>query len=252
MCTKSIIPCALLACVLACVEGASDGTEDHDHDDDVSETDDMTLAAADAVDWGSSIVDLVIHSSGQPAGAFLPEGCARAQRDGAELGYQLSGCIGPIGHVIDGAIRATFTEHEDEIGFDLASDDLSIDGREVEFILDGVYRAGASDGSVLYTSGQRLAGAPDALRASFEAQLGWTSGGACLTRTAIGQLAAGDLTWAAAVDGYERCAGACPSAGTLTVSDPSGASVLTFDGSSAATLHRQDGNLESVALDCGR
>jgi hypothetical protein len=256
MSAKSIIPAALLALVLACGGGGSDDFDDqgdNDSNDDQSEADAMTLAAADAMDWGSSMVYVTTDPFEDPAEmSFTPEGCARAQSDGAELTYELTECVGPVGHVIDGALRMTFSEKDGATRFDLASDDLRIDGRNVEFSLDGVYRATASGESVLYTSAQRLAGSPDALRASFETELGWTDGSDCLTRNATGQLAVGDLAWVAEVDGYERCADECPGAGTLTVRDANGASVLTFDGSSSATLHRQDGNAASVALDCGR
>jgi hypothetical protein len=258
--TNSIMRAAPLALVLllAC---SDDGGDD---DVDVvyySDADELTVETADAMDWGSSMAyvptdpfedpdQAALLAADNAAMYFTPEGCASAEQSDAELSYELNDCLGPSGHLIEGAIRVTFSDQDDGIGFALASDELQIDGRSVELTIDGVYRAGGSGKSVLYTSEQRLDAQPDELRGSFETELTWTPGSTCLTRDATGQLGRGDLTWAAEVDGYERCAGECPTSGTVMVSDGDGAAVLTFDGSNTATLARQDGNVDSVELDC--
>jgi hypothetical protein len=266
---------AITGCFAAC-----DDIDDPFIDDDDDDVDELILTTSGWDDWWAGSAFAMTdplsapYSSGDgtaltvtgevPADAesaaqlvadsvdryFMPTGCASVDREGSTLTYTLTDCSGPlVAANIDGTLEASFAMDGDAIDFVVASSMLEIDGVPAELDVNGSYRAVGNMRTVEYSSMSALTGFDDGLSAEFDGTVTWTAGSSCITSDGTGQLIADARSWDATLAGFARCAHACPSAGTATLSD--GETItLTFDGGDAATLLHPSGEAESIALDC--
>jgi hypothetical protein len=182
---------------------------------------------------------------------FVPADCANIMRDGSELTYTLSNCTGPFGRrTIDGGLRVSFSDDDGQIAFEIASEDLRIDGESAELDLSGAYSAEGTVKTVQYTSSWSLPARGRDASGESDNTLTWTSGSNCITRNGTGELMTSQRSFEISVQGYARCAAACPSAGAVTMISEEQTSTLTFDGTAQANLRRSDGTSAQIPLDC--
>jgi hypothetical protein len=269
-----------LACfsLLACA--------DDDFDDDVFvDNDDLDTAAVTAVnseDWATGAAfattdpfadpfffddgTFLTVSTEPPADAdaaaalvadnadqyYSPAACAMVERSGNQLTYMLSGCKGPLAgaSTMDGTLMVTFTQgSNNQILFDMSSDNLRIDGTDAMLSANGVYSTMGATRTVTYKSERTLTGTK-VFAGNFDSMLTWTAGSECVTRNATGTAMTSEQNVNISINGYTRCGTDCPTSGVVTATSDGDVSMLTFNGSGAARLQRDNGNMRSVNLDC--
>jgi hypothetical protein len=199
---------------------------------------------------------------------FSPKSCVDAQARGGEVKYDLSSCDGPLGiHKASGTITVKFSRPSDEddgglsdldagtegdaLAFDVGSQDLKIDGVPAELDASGIYsRTATGDKHVLlHSKGHHTRNGNDVER-DVVSNAHWKEGSQCVDVDADGTLTTLGRTFTIEIDGYQRCAGDCPKAGTVRVVGARTVT-LTLDGTDQPDFMSSNGTNGNVDLDCG-
>lgn len=187
---------------------------------------------------------------------YFEDGCASSDRAGSELTVTFSDCIGPFSNqTIDGMFHVSFENEDDgSIAFEVTSEDLMIDGQDATFTADASYSTSADgeEKTVHYTSERSFTSNKRLFEGNFDSTLTWNAGSRCVTRNAMGEVTTADRTFDVQIEDYQRCAGACPTSGVVTVRGPDDMSKLTFSGGGMAQLERENEQVkvQAVRFDC--
>lgn len=184
-------------------------------------------------------------------GGYFADDCAAVDQQGSMLTVTLTECAGPFSdQTLDGTLRVSFRTEDDEVAFDIASTDLTVDGNEASITAEAVYREEGGEKAVQYTSRRTFIRNDRLFTGDFESTLTWTAGSACVTSNSSGEIASDDRTADVQVEDYTRCAGECPTSGTITLTEAGTVTTLRFSGGAEAELERADGEVQSVEFVC--
>ncbi len=181
---------------------------------------------------------------------LLPAGCANAVATGVTVEMTLSDCDGPYGFSrVNGMITTALSESDGALVITSSSQDLEVGG--APFIIDSVATATmmGTQREVTVVSRSRNPDIVDSRDAEFT--MTWTQGSGCFTLDGEATTTLGGRNTISVLDGYTRCAGECPEAGSITVSSDEGDSFAAdFDGSPDFLVRLPDGETRSYTLLC--
>jgi hypothetical protein len=200
---------------------------------------------------------------------FSPSSCVTTDTDGGEVMYTLSSCDGPLGlRQASGTIHVMFEKAtgEDEdagfapdidagmqdasLAFDVSSHGLTIDGAGAVLDAHGTYaRTSSGDKQIILHSQGKHTRLGFEVKRDVMTTAHWKAGTQCVEVNANGTLKTLGQTFDLTVDGFTRCASACPRAGTVRVVNDRTVT-LTLDGTDQPDFTSSNGTSGSVDLDC--
>lgn len=251
-----------------------------------TKTDEPSPATTTLAENGSDSADLESHVSAlvasltlstpatafdQPARAvqwaratnnfFLPGDCLVTEINGTTVTHQFNGCAGPWGLLrLRGKVTVTYSTTvigtQQALVLDITGDALSIQKATADFHAKATVSADGANRLMGYEA--QLSGRTMRDRAVSRTvawQLGWRLGEQCLRfdGTAEGTVDGSGIK--TTVDNYQRCRGACPSAGgIIQIERTAGAKEklrIEFNGGQSATVKGTNVRETDIKLACG-
>jgi hypothetical protein len=192
---------------------------------------------------------------------FWPAGCATRAKDATNplvVHVTLNDCTGPFGLVhVSGQLTATFSQGPSGLHVDVASTDLTANGRPVT-------ESGSGDISVSGTTRTtkwqgawtRVNAAGETVSHTTDATIVYDASAGCRTTDGTAQTNVGAREIDSTINGYKICTNAsgtegCPSGEIIHTSKRTGASIkIEFDGSASAQITGPKGHTVDVPLVC--
>ena len=142
----------------------------------------------------------------------------------------------------------TLSRAGEQLRFEVRSSQLTIDDDFFILDFDGAASTTGTTRLVTFESRSRMTDQVDA-RAS-TGTITWEQGTPCVTIDAQSESSKDELTFSSSLVGFRQCAGACPSAGDVTVQGEKGVFAGTFDGSDELRVLAPNGGDRSYGLQC--
>ncbi len=248
----------LLVTAAGCrIEGAYErwASQANDSVDVVQGESALLMAATENVDPSMTGEEAAIAAADGAERFWQPSGCLTATIDGRTVTYALDDCSGPYGLVhVTGTVVVTYTVQGEGIGYESTADDLDIDGAIVDIDGQGVYnRAGTRHEIVGSIAGSGVGPRGNEFSRQGTRTIAWDSETECFALDGVWMTDVEGYRWTTTVEGYEKCADACPVAGAdVRWESERGALSVSFDGSDVASWETDAGRSGTVDLFCGR
>ncbi|MBS2032202.1 MAG: hypothetical protein JST54_30160 [Deltaproteobacteria bacterium] len=184
------------------------------------------------------------------ANYYSPSSCVTATANGAVATLKFNGCNGPVGLTeLDGTLVATYSSSSAGPQFVLTSNGLTISGVPYDVNATGVISRNGNTRVVTLDS-TSVRSSSTATR-TWKGTVAWTKGNPCLTVNGTGTQTLNGSAYATTLNGYQRCSGQCPTAGTLTSSGPNGGvATLTFNNSATPGFTDSNGANGAISISC--
>jgi len=181
---------------------------------------------------------------------YSPASCVTAISTGPTATLKLNSCNGPVGLTeLNGTVTATFNTGGSGPQFTLTSSDLEISG--VPYTLNATGIISDSNNTRTVTLNSMSVRSNASTTRSWQGTISWTKGNPCLTVNGTGTQLLNNTTYATTMNGYERCSGQCPTAGTLTSSGPNGGTAtITFNNSATPGFTDSNGTNGAISISC--
>jgi hypothetical protein len=223
---------------------------------------------AGAASTSSSGPDQAATAAANAAGHyFTPSSCVMATAKGSDVTYNLNSCSGPLGITdVSGMLSLSFSSASgvsdggiagadagtsaESASFTLNSTGLTINGEGALISSHGsLKRIGTDQKQVTLSSMSEFTHKGQKITNDSSSTISWTVGSQCIDMTSTGKVSTGFQTFNLKISGFRRCAAACPTKGTVRLTD-SKTVTLTLDGTSMPTYTSSDGTSGVVDLDC--
>jgi hypothetical protein len=197
--------------------------------------------------------DMAARTAARVPGYFSPAGCVNATSAGPVATVVLNKCNGPLGtQNISGTFAATFGQSNAGFTLGLKATNVNVGGRTGQFQVNGTASQTATGWTLAVTSNGSLTGLRgNSFNRNAQATINWVPGSGCVNVDSNGSFVVNGTTYQSSLSGYQRCTGACPAAGTLSVDGPDQDVSVTFDGTSTPTATSTNGNSADLQLACG-
>jgi hypothetical protein len=187
---------------------------------------------------------------------YAPAGCVTAETQGASITRRFLDCSGPWGlSLISGTLTASYSvDATGLLRVQVSANSINLRGATIDYEAEATLATNGATRTMTYVGtleGTTVRGRSFTHTGQWTAT--WDIGASCITVNGASENEVLDgRTATVTLDGYERCADACPSAGTITVADvATGETVrVTLDGSAVATL-TVGGAASEFTLACG-
>ncbi len=221
----------------------------------VDPIDDIAFATSDetAQQIPPTTSDLAAMSAAGLRNYFSPSGCVTATSAAAVVNVNLNNCTGPLGmRNVSGNFQTTFARAQGGITMNVKATNVTINDRTAQWELNGTATRSGNNWSLGVTSNGTLTGANAlAIGRNAQATINWVKGSGCVAVDGQDTLTVNGATFNGRLSGYQRCTGACPTAGTLFMDGPNQDVTLTFNGSSTPPISSTTGASSTLQLNCG-
>lgn len=214
----------------------------------------LLMAATENVDPSMSGEEAAVAAADGASRFWRPSGCLTATVDGRTVTYELDDCSGPYGLLhVTGTVLVTYTVQGEGIGYESSADDLDINGAIVDINGQGVYnRSGTRHEIVGSINGSGVGPRGHEFSRQGNRTVSWDTETECFALDGVWMTDVEGYRWTTTVDGYEKCAEACPAAGAgVRWEGARGALSVSFDGTDVAAWETDAGRSGTVNLFCG-
>jgi|RhiMethySRZTD1v2_1073278.scaffolds.fasta_scaffold10470_10 hypothetical protein len=197
--------------------------------------------------------DLAAMSAAGLRNYFTPSGCITATSAQAVVNVNLNNCTGPLGmRNVSGNFATTFSRVQNGLAMNVKATNVTINNRTAQWELNGTATRSGNNFSLGVTSNGTLTGTNAlAIGRNAQATINWTKGSGCVAVDGQDTLTANGATFNGRLSGYQRCTGACPTAGTLFLDGPDQDITVTFNGTSTPPASSTTGATSELQLTCG-
>ncbi len=177
-------------------------------------------------------------------------GCLTVSHEEDATIFEFDECVGRLGFLsMTGTLEVAESTEGEVVTYDLSTDELYLNHWEIE----GDWQVTANRSAEEYTwQGSVSVTGPHGWEVQKQASADWSWDGTCKTFSAASEVEGRrGQTRTVEVDEVTRCQGECPSAGSVEVTFPGGATLSwTYNGDDTATVTGPRGGVFDVTLPC--